>query len=213
MSLVDCLLTELARGPVAAALAAREAVARDIDAAAAIADDGALDISVRVAALLALALVAQDQSDGVPAVAIDALQDDVLVDAVLAAGASSAITGLLSAAGERADEQLRRYLALRLSAAGATGIHVAALLLCTGERDGAVRAAVPALAMALRAGDERAPVSLALASIALDWLATDRGFVEQLALSLPPDVRVQLARAVRTLVAGEHPLLHLLAVH
>ena len=121
MGLVERLHEELARGPIAAALAARDAIATDCTTAASIADNSELDINVRVAALLAIALAAQDCAR-VPDAALVALEDDVLLDAVIDTGASAAVTGIVAAAGDRIREGLCRYLALRLSAAGVTGI-------------------------------------------------------------------------------------------
>jgi hypothetical protein len=208
MGVVERLHAELARGPIAAALAARNEVKLDADAAAAIADDPDLEMSVRVAALLAVALSALDGTR-VPDAALTALEDDLLLDAVLAHGASAAVTGIVAAAGDRVSDGIRRYVALRLSAGGATGIHVAALLVGVGDRDGAVRAAVPALARGAR-GDDRDPVLLALAAIAIDWMQHDSVFMARLAASLPVDTRDQLLRGVRVQASDDHALVRLL---
>jgi hypothetical protein len=205
MRLVERLHAELARGPIAAALAARKEVELDGPAAAAIADDSNLDMSVRVAALLAIALAAQGGMH-VPEVALGALEDDLLLDAVLASGASAAVTGIIAAAGDRISDGVRRYLGLRLSAAGATGIHVAALLVGVGDHDGAVRAAVPGFAR----GIQHEPVLLALASIALDWMQHDSVFMARLVAALPAGVRDQLLRGVRMQAGADHPLVRLL---
>jgi hypothetical protein len=208
MGLVERLHAELARGPIAAALAAREEVELDAAAAAAIADDGDLDMSVRVAALLAVALAAQGGMR-VPDAALGVLEDDLLLDAVFASGASAAVTGIVAAAGDRISDGVRRYLGLRLSAAGVTGIHVAVLLVGVGDHEGAVRAAVPAFARGVR-GDDHDPVLLALASIALDWMQDEGVFMTRLAAALPAEVRDQLLRGVRAQATSDHPLVRLL---
>ena len=168
MGVIECLHDEISRGPVAAALASRSAVALDASTAAAIADNPDLDMTVRIAALLAIALVAQD-GVAVPDTALSALEDDTLVDAVLANAASSALTGILFAAGDRVSDQLRRYLAIRIAAAGATGVHIADLLVAVGDVEGAVRAVVPTLISTLRETADDDPVTLALASIVHEW--------------------------------------------
>jgi hypothetical protein len=90
----------VADGPEAAALAVWRAAgamaAAAAEAAAVIADDTAREPRLRVAGLLAAALLVQGGAP-VPATALVALGDDVLVDAVLEAGASAAITGLAAA--------------------------------------------------------------------------------------------------------------------
>lgn len=196
MGVVERLQAEIAQGPVAAALAAREAVSLDVQTAAAIADNAQFDMSVRIAALLAIALVAQD-GVAVPDVALALLEDDVLVDAVLATGASSALTGVLCAASDRVTEGLRRYLALRIAAAGASGFHVAHLMLAVGDVDGAVRAALPTLITTLREVGDDDPVALALATIVHGWARTHVGIEEQFASALPELQRDKLVRALR----------------
>lgn len=196
MQLVARLHEEIARGPIAAALAVRDAVAADAAAAAAIADNGELDMPIRVAALLAIAVVAQD-GVSVPDAAVVALEDDLLVDAVIERDASSAITGIVDAAGERVSERVRRYLALRLKAAGATGMHVASLLVAAEDLDGAVRAALPSLDAALleRADDET--IVRALAAVVADWARARPAFGDLLAVALPTELRTLLGRAVQ----------------
>lgn len=196
MQLVARLHEEIARGPIAAALAVREVVATDASAAAAIADNAELDMPIRVAALLAIAVVAQD-GVSVPDAAVVALEDDLLVDAVIERDASSAITGIVDAAGERVSERVRRYLALRLKAAGATGMHVASLLVAAEDLDGAVRAALPSLDAALleRADDET--IVRALAAVVADWARARPAFGDLLAVALPTELRTLLGRAVQ----------------
>lgn len=196
MGVVERLQAEIAQGPVAAALAAREAVSLDVQTAAAIADNADLDMNVRVAALLAIAIVAQD-GVAVPDAALAVLEDDLLVDAILASGASSALTGVLSAAGDRVSEGLRRYLALRIAAAGANGFHVAHLLLVVGDVDGAVRAALPTLIATLRDVGDDDPIALALATIVADWTRAHAGLDDRFATALPELQRDKLARALR----------------
>lgn len=196
MGVVERLQAEIAQGPVAAALAAREAVSLDVQTAAAIADNADLDMNVRVAALLAIAIVAQD-GVAVPDAALAVLEDDLLVDAILASGASSALTGVLSAAGDRVSEGLRRYLALRIAAAGASGFHVAHLLLVVGDVDGAVRAALPTLIATLRDVGDDDPIALALATIVADWTRAHAGLDDRFATALPELQRDKLARALR----------------
>jgi hypothetical protein len=196
MGLVEALHAELARGPTAAALAARERVAAEPDAAAAIADDANLDINVRVAVLLALALVAQD-GVRVPDAALSALEDDVLLDAVLASGAASAVTGLLCAAGARVSSGLRRYLALRIRAAGAAGVHVGCLLVEVGEVDAAIDAALPTLRDALCNKRDDDHTVLALALLVAEWSHSDAGIIERLREALPREARAALDRALR----------------
>lgn len=196
MGVVERLQAEIAQGPVAAALAAREAVAVDVQTAAAIADDPDLDMTVRIAALLAIALVAQD-GVAVPDPVLALLEDDVLVDAVLASGASSALTGVLCAAGDRVADGLRRYLALRIAAAGAIGFHVAHLLLGVGDVDGAVRAALPTLITTLREVGDDDPIALALATIVHEWARAHVGLEERLTSALSELQRDKLARALR----------------
>jgi hypothetical protein len=200
MGLVERLHEEIAHGPVAAALAARAAVAADAEAAARIADNADLDLSVRVAALLAVALVAQD-GVRVPDVALSAIEDDLLVDALLASGTASAITGLLCAAGDRASDGLRRYLALRITAAGATGIHIAALLVDVGDLDGAVRAAVPAMIAPLRDAAADDPTVLALGVVVTEWSRSHPAIAHLLVEALPPDARAALVRALHDVSA------------
>jgi hypothetical protein len=207
MGFIERLHEEMTRGPIAAALAVRETVVADTASAAAIADNAELDVNARIAALLAIAIAAQD-GVRVPAAALAALEDDVFLDAVLAAGASSAVTGILAAAGDQVSDGLRRYLALRLSAADASGVHIAVLLLSVGDIEGAVRAATPGFTRATHDPDER--VLLALALIALDWLQSEPAFMQRLAHALPAGVRTQLTRAVRTLAPGDHGLVTLL---
>ena len=196
MGVVERLHAELAAGPIAAALAARDAVAADADVAASIVDNSDLEPSVRVAALLALALVAQDGAR-VPDLALAALEDDVLLDAVLASGAASALTGLACAAGDRISDGLRRYLALRIRVAGATGMHVAALYLRVGEVDAAVAAAVPVIAESVRGNAADEPVVLALAMIVADWSRERPGIAERIAAELASEPRATFERALR----------------
>jgi hypothetical protein len=195
MGVVESLHAELSRGPVAAALASRSAVARDASTAAAIADNPDLDMTVRIAALLAIALVAQD-GVAVPDTALSALEDDTLVDAVLANAASSALTGILFAAGDRVSDQVRRYLALRIAAAGATGVHVADLLVAVGDAEGAVRAVTPTLIATLRELTDEDPVTLALASIVHDWTRTHASIDVLIEQALPELQRTKLAQAM-----------------
>lgn len=195
MGIVEQLRAELTRGPVAAALAVRDAVAFEITAAAEIADNAALDMTVRVAALLAVALVCQDGVP-VPDAALTALEDDLLVDAVLASAAASALTGILYAARQRVTEALRRYLALRIAAAGVTGVHVAELLISVGDCEAAVRAAAPTLVATLRDIPHDDPVALALATIISDWARTSQSIDAHIAQVLPQLQRDKLALAL-----------------
>jgi hypothetical protein len=195
MGVVESLHAELSRGPVAAALASRSAVALDPATAAAIADNPDLDMTVRIAALLAIALVAQD-GVAVPDTALSALEDDTLVDAVLANAASSALTGLLFAAQSRVSDQLRRYLALRIAAAGTTGVHVADLLVAVGDAEAAVRAVVPTLIATLRETADDDPVTLALATIVHDWTLTHASIDVLIEQALPELQRKKLAQAL-----------------
>lgn len=196
MGLVECLHAEIVHGPVAAALAARDAVRAEPETAAAIADHSDIDTSVRVAALLALALVAQD-GVRVPDAALVALDDDLLIDAVLAIGAASAITGLVCAAGDRIDERQRHYLAVRIRAAGATGMNVAALFAELGDSDAAVAAAMPVIAEALRGGSGEEPVVLALAMLVLDWNRNHPGIAQRIVEALASEPRARFERALR----------------
>jgi hypothetical protein len=201
MGVVESLHAEMSRGPVAAALASRSAVALDASSAAAIADNPDLDMTVRIAALLAIALVAQD-GVAVPDTALSALEDDTLVDAVLANAASSALTGLLFAAQGRVSDQLRRYLALRIAAAGATGVHVADLLVAVGDAEGAVRAVVPTLIATLRETADDDPVTLALATIVHDWTRTNASIDVLIEQALPELQRKKLAQALAHVVTA-----------
>ena len=195
MNVVELLQAEIAQGPLAAALASREAVAGDAQTAAAIADDAACEMTVRVAALLALAIVAQNGVH-IPDAAVSALEDDLLIDAVLASSATPAITGVAAAARDRITERLRRYLAVRIAAAGATGVHVAELLLAAGDVDAAVRAALPTLTDALRDARDDDPIVLALATILHDWAASHTGLDDSIAAALPLSQRETLSRAL-----------------
>ena len=201
MGVVERLHAEITQGPVAAALAARDAVTLDVQTAALIADNAELDMTVRVAALLAIALVAQD-GVAVPDAALAALEDDLLVDAVLASAASSALTGVLYAAKDRVSDGLRRYLALRVAAGGATGVHVADLLLSVGDVDGAVRAAAPTFVATLREIGEDDPIVLALATIVREWTRDHASIDAHLALALPELQRDKLARAIAHVTAA-----------
>jgi len=195
MNVVERLHAEIAQGPVAAALAAREAVAVDAQTAAAIVDNSAFDMTVRVAALLSLAIVAQDGVQ-IPDAAVAALEDDLLIDAVLASSAACAITGVAAAAGDRVSDGLRRYLALRVAADGASGVHVADLFLAVGDINGALRAALPTLTSALHDTSDDDPTVLALATIVRDWAASHAGLDDALAGALPEVQRETLSRAL-----------------
>lgn len=195
MQLVERLYEESARGPIAAALAVRDAVALDAPAAAAIADNPDLDMSVRVAALLAIAVVAQDGVP-VPDAAVSALEDDLLVDAVLERDATSAITGIVDAARDRVSDRVRRYLAVRLDAAGATGIHVASLFVAADHLDAAVRAALPALVASLREEPADETVVRALAAVVAEWARSRPAIVDPLVVALPSELGAVFARAV-----------------
>lgn len=200
MGLVESLHAEIGRGPIAAALAARDAVACDPAGAATIADDADLDMAIRVAALLALALVAQDDVR-IPDPALAALEDDLLIDAVLAIGATSAITGLLCAGGARVTAELRRYLAVRIKAAGASGMHVASLLVEVGDTDAAVHAAVPTLREALHGVPDDDPCVLALAMLVDEWSRRQPGIAERIGQQLHRDSRAALERALRNVAS------------
>jgi hypothetical protein len=198
----------LADGPEAAALAvwrgAGASAAAIAEAAAVIADDADRDPRLRVAALLAAALLAQGGAP-VPATALVALGDDVLVDAVLDAGASAAITGLAAAAGARLADDDRRYLASRLTAAGATGAHVAALMLASGDTAGAATATAVAIAAALREHGADGPGTRAALHLAAAWVAEHgRPFAEAIAAGLPAATCAQAAAAARAVGAGHH---------
>ncbi len=195
MRIVEQLSAEITRGPIAAALAARSAVSADAEAAAAIVDDGDAEMSVRVAALLALALVAQDRVP-VPDTAVFALEDDLLIDAILACGATSAITGIVAAAKDRVSGPLMRYLAVRVAASGADGMHVAELLLGAGNADAAVRAAVPSLVTAMRDATDDDIIVLALATIVDEWAAAHAGIDDRIAAALPQTQRETLLRGL-----------------
>lgn len=201
MGVVERLQAEIAQGPVAAALAARDAVALDADTAALIVDNADLDMTVRIAALLAIAFVAQE-GVAVPDVALAALEDDVLVDAVLASAAASALTGILYAAKDRVTDGLRRYLALRIAAAGATGVHIADLMVSVGDIDAAVRAAAPTLIATLREIADDDPVALALATIVHDWTRAHASIDAHIAQALPELQRDKLARALAHVAAA-----------
>jgi hypothetical protein len=198
----------VADGPEAAALAvwraAGASAAAVAEAAAVIADDADRDPRLRVAALLAAALLAQGGAP-VPATALVALGDDVLLDAVLEAGASAAITGIAAAAGARLADTDRRYLADRLTAAGATGAHVAALLLASGDAEGAAAATAIAIATALREHGPDSPGLGAALHLATAWAAEHgRPFAEAVAAGLPAATCVRAAAAARAVGAGHH---------
>jgi hypothetical protein len=195
MALRELLSREIVHGPVTAALAVCDSVRDDLDAALALVDDPGEDSASRVATLLAIALAAQDDVP-LPDHAVDVLEDDLLIDAAIAARAESAITGILVAS-PRASERLRKYLALRLAAAGAIGLHVAALLFAVSDYAGAGRAALPALVADVRAHAEQPDTILALASILAGWTQANREFGERLCATLPPDVARTLAPAAR----------------
>src|SRR5690606_38242018 len=120
----------------------------------------------RVAALLAVALAAQDGAQ-LPERAAELLEDDLLVDAAISARAEAALTGVLARTSPR--DALRKYLAVRLAAAGSTGIHVASLLLSVGDLVAAGRAALPALVADVRANTDDETVLQAIASILVEW--------------------------------------------
>jgi hypothetical protein len=206
MGLLEQLHDAIDRGPFAAALIVRYAAAQDPDAAAVIADNTELDMPIRIAALLALAFVAEDGAR-VPDLALGVLEDDLFVDAAIACDASGAITGIIHAAGDRVDVRTRRYLALRLKAASASGVHVAALLLSVDDLDGAVRAASPVFAVALRDVSADDPLALALATIVVDWARGGTAIAELIAASLPSELRATLVAAVQNVAPDERQLI------
>jgi hypothetical protein len=196
----------VADGPEAAALAVWRAAgamaAAAAEAAAVIADDTARDPRLRVAGLLAAALLVQGGAP-VPATALVALGDDVLVDAVLEAGASAAITGLAAAAGAAIGDDDRRYLAQRLTAAGATGIHVAALVRAAGDARAAAATAT-AIAEALREHGADSAAVRAAVHLAAAWAIEDRPFAEAVAAEVPAALCAGAAAAARAVGAGHH---------
>lgn len=202
------LQQHLAEGAEAAALAVWRAAPDDITAwseiTGALADDPDLDPRLRVAALLAAALLAQ-RGAPVADTALRALGDDTLFDAVLDAGATAAITGLATAAGARLGDDDRRYLARRLAASGATGEHVAALHLAIGDADAAATALTAALTTVIR---DHGPTSLAtetVAHLAATWTAQlGPPFADAIATRLPPTTCAIAATAARTAGAGHH---------
>lgn len=204
--LESALRGALTAGPPSRAALAVERKLGDRDDA--IADAAALAVSsgvtpaIRVAALVLVALLAT-RGAPLPDRAIDALDDDVLLDRVIAAGAAAAITGIAAAAGARLDAELRRYLALRLAAAGVTGVNVAALHLSVGDLNAAGAAAAPALREP-RARESR----LALARLIAGWV--DEHGVELAALLAtrlePVDCAAIAAASVACGVPGDHPL-------
>lgn len=195
MAFRELLSREIVHGPVAAALAARPLLLVDIEPAIVLVDDPNEDTAWRVAALLAIALAAQDGTP-LPERVLDLLEDDVLVDAAIAARADAAITGILAAAGP-AGERMRTYLAIRLAAAGATGLHIAALLFSVGDLSGAGRAALPALVKDVRASVDDVDLLSAIASIVAAWTQAQPEFGERLCATLPADVAHALAPAAR----------------
>ncbi len=213
---VECLRERLPHGLEVAALAAaraapREALADWAGAAAMVADDGAVELRLRLAALLCVAFLGQ-RGAPVPAAALGALGDDVLVDAALEEGVTTAITGIVAASGDRLPVDDRRYLARRLAAAGAGGEHVAALQLAAGD----LPAAATALARGLEAvlgGDAPGEAALAVAHLAVIWTdAHGAVFGDALAAALRPGFRDKVADAARATGAGDrHPLLLALA--
>ena len=198
----------IAEGPEPAALAVWRAATDDAAACAeavgALADDSDLDPRLRVAALLAAALLAQ-RGAPVADAALRALGDDALLDAALDAGASAAVTGIASAAGARLDDNSRRYLARRLAASGARGEHIAALHLAIGDATAAASATAAALVAAFR---EHGPTSLAahaVAHLAAAWTAQHgRDFSEAVAAALPAAGCAAVAAAARATGAGHH---------
>ena len=215
MAPVERLRVALSHGPVTAAFAVWREVVHTPDAAPALvvaamlAADPRAPMGERVAALLLAALIAQ-QVDSLPPAALDALDDDLLIDAVISHAATPAITGLLAIAGDRIAEPTRRYLTVRLVGAGVTGAHVAALQLDAGDVPGAVRSLIPELGAAAPAGISNAGV-LALAQLLVQWSnGSGRAFADQLSTQLSPDVCRAFAEAARLLGAtSEHPVVDL----
>jgi hypothetical protein len=200
----------LVDGPEAAALAVWRAAgdgAAWSDGLGAIADDGALDPRLRVAALLAIALLAQ-RGAPVADAALQALGDDTLLDALLDAGASAAITGLAAAAGARLGDDDRRYLAQRLTAHRAIGAHVAALHVAIGDAAAAATATADALVAVLRDHGPTSVAAQAMVHLAATWAdQLGSGFAATVAAALPAAACVDATAAARTTGAGDrHPL-------
>jgi len=203
------LQQHLAEGAEAAALAVWRAATHGdaaawADATGAIADATDLDPRLRVAALLAAALLAQ-RGAPVTDAALRALGDDALLDAALDAGASAAITGIAAAAGPRLGDDDRRYLAQRLAASGAIGEHIAALHVAVGNLDAAAAATAAALIAVLAA---HGPTSLAAQSVAhltATWVAQlGAQFGETIAAALPAATCTATAAAARSAGSGHH---------
>lgn len=206
------LPTHVAEGVEAAALAIWDAAAGRssaelVDDAASIADDASSSPKLRVAALLAVALLARRGIE-VPAVALQALGDDLLIDAVLALGASAAITGVVAAAGEALSDEERRYLAHRLAAADVGGVHVAQLQLALGDIPAAVAAAGNALVSVVRGEDADDRASHAVVCVIARWVSELGGeLANSIAAALPVELCVGIAAAARAVGAGDrHPL-------
>lgn len=120
--------------------------------------------------------------------------------AIATPGAAAANSGWIDAAGDRCDQRLRRYIALRLATAGAGGVHVAALQLSAGDRD----AAIDALASGLdRLPD--GPVGDAAIELVATWVDRDSELAPAIAARLAPELAGALALRTRH-IAGDHRL-------
>lgn len=155
----------------------------------------------RIDAMLALAL-AGNAGVAIPGQAFDLLEDDVLVDALLATESTAAITGLLAIAGDRVSAAQRRYLGIRIGAADSSGTHVASLLLAQGEIESGVRIAATALIAGTRDRGADDIQVVALAEVGARWTARHGDAVgKEIVARLTPAARRTLAIAASALPA------------
>jgi hypothetical protein len=115
----------------------------DLDATAALAADPDRPTSTRVRALISVVERVSLDAGALPEAIADALDDVVLVDAVVAARRADVVCAALHRLGARSDlASTRRRVVRRLVAAGASGLALAGLAVAIGDRDAGVQLAV-----------------------------------------------------------------------
>lgn len=155
----------------------RDAVLADSDpctalaALAQVANDESLRPRHRVEALLGVATAAALGDLPIPASALAAVEDPVVIETALRRGLAHALTGVLGRApadpGLRATRQMIGRLLL---AAGQRGPHITALLIDAGDFPAAARAAADEfISSVLPAAEHPNVTALAWAGIALGW--------------------------------------------
>jgi hypothetical protein len=165
-------------GPARAAAVVRQVAITAPDAAAEIAllaeiaadpDEPATRRAVALAAATGAIAIVDARA---PDLLGDAIDDNAVIDAAIAAGVGHALTAAAAQLGDRVDPSSRRRLGRRLVAAGVGGTNVVELLAVAGDHEAAATAAAADLeariAPRLRAGDVGGDV-IVWAGILVDW--------------------------------------------